>query len=406
MLWTDKYAPKNIDEIVGNPEAREKMKVWALDWNRGERKPPLLLFGPTGVGKTCSAHAIAKTYGWELLEMNASDSMDKKSVEGALSIASSTSSLSGALKIIVVDEIDGVAERGGISAVYEVVKAARQPMIIIANDAWGQTMAPLRTACVAVEMRRVNVRSVASKLKEIAHAEALDNPEEMIETIAENSKGDLRSAITDLQALAGAKDADTVERDRERNVFDSVRKVFKGKTYWEAKEALIGLDVEPEMFARWIDENVPKEYDAPEDIARAFDSLSRADVFYGRIRNRQYWGFLRYFNDLTTAGVALAKKEPYHRFVKYDFPQVIKKLSASKSRRAREKKVLGKIGDRTHASTRRARSFLPVAKLMMKENAGETAAYFRFDEEDLAYFGIGKGKEKKAETKTKRRKKE
>jgi replication factor C large subunit len=407
MLWTDKYAPKKMDAVVGNPEALERMKVWALEWDRGSRKPPLFVYGPPGCGKTCAAHAIANTYGWEILEMNASDIRDKGRIGDIIGTASSNSTLSGALKLVLVDEVDGAVERGGVSAIYEITKGALQPMIIVANDAWDPPLSPLRTACTLVEMRRVNVRSVFSRLREISHSENLSVGEEKLEAIAENSRGDLRSAINDLQSLGGFADAEIFERDREKNIFDSVRKVFKGKTYDEGKEALRGLEVEPDMFARWIDENVPREYENPEDVARAFDSLSRADVFFGRIRNRQYWGFLRYVNDLTTAGVSLAKKEPYHKFTKYSFPEVIKKLSASKGKRAKEKKILEKIGARCHSSVKRSREFFPLVKLMFKkaQDATTITSYFGFDEEDLLYFGIGKEKKKIEKPKGKEKKK-
>ncbi len=398
MLWTDKYSPKKIDEVIGNPEAMEKIKVWALEWSRGARKPPLFLYGPPGIGKTCLGRALANTHGWEFLEINASDVSDKDKLEKVLSAASSSSTLSGSLKLIFIDEVDGAPGRGVVPAIYEAVKNTRQPMMIVANDAWDQSLASLRTACTTLEMRRVNVRSIASKLKEMAKAEKLEMADEKAELISENSGGDLRAAINDLQSLAWKEEGGLSEREREKKIYDCVRKILKAADYDSAKGANRGLDMDPEMFFRWIEENVPREYEKPADLARAFNSLSRADVFYGRVRNRQYWGFLRYFYDFTTAGVALAKEEPYHKFTKYDFPNYIRKMGASKSRRAKEKKILGKIGARTHASNRRSRDALPMVKLMMKKGEDEAAVtrYFGFDEEDVAFL-TGKKKATKEE---------
>ena len=388
MLWSEKHSPKTIDEVIGNPEVLEKIKVWALEWSRGTRKPPLFLAGPPGVGKTCLARALAKTYGWEFLEINASDVSDKEKLEKVLSAAGGSSSLSGALKLIFIDEVDGAPERGVIPTIYEAAKSTRQPMIIAANDAWDQSVSSLKTTCTLLEMRRVNVRSVASRLKVIAKEEKLEIGEEHVGALAENSGGDMRAGINDLQSLAWLDEGGLFVRERERNTYDFVRKVLKAKTYDEAREADRGVDLEPEMKFKWIEENVPREYDKPEDVARAFDALSRSDMFYGRIRNRQYWGFLRYFGDLLTAGVALAKDEPYHKFSKYDFPNYIRKMGATKARRAKEKEILGKIGARTHASNRRARDAFGLVKLMLKkgEDEGTVARYFGFDEEDMAFL--------------------
>ncbi|MFH1284984.1 MAG: replication factor C large subunit, partial [Candidatus Micrarchaeota archaeon] len=60
MLWTDKYRPRKISEFVGNAELAEEAKKWAIDWERGNRGKPLLLHGPTGVGKNSLALAIAE----------------------------------------------------------------------------------------------------------------------------------------------------------------------------------------------------------------------------------------------------------------------------------------------------------------------------------------------------------
>ncbi|MFH1447470.1 MAG: replication factor C large subunit [Candidatus Micrarchaeota archaeon] len=390
MLWTQKYAPMTIDEVVGNADARERIKVWALEWGRGNRKHPLLIAGPPGIGKTCVAHTICNSSGWDLLEINATDTRNKKNMERLLGMASTTSTLSGNLKLIFIDEVDGSLERGGGSAIYEITKNALQPMILVANNPWKPSMAPLRTACTLIEMRRVNVRSIGARLRKIVESEGISIPEELIEKIAHNNNGDMRSAINDLQSVSESGIENTLgDRDRRKDIFHCLRNVFKSTGYWDAKESIYGLDVDWDMYTRWVEENIPREYDRPEDVARAFDSASRADVFKGRIRRRQYWGLMRYCNDLLTAGIALSKEQPYHRFVKYSFPQVIKKLSASKSKRAKEKKVLQRIGAACHVSVKRGREYLPLVKLMLKKHETGTTTFFRFDEDDITHL-VGK----------------
>ena len=34
LLWTDKYAPSNSREIVGNSRSVEKFRVWLQDWKK------------------------------------------------------------------------------------------------------------------------------------------------------------------------------------------------------------------------------------------------------------------------------------------------------------------------------------------------------------------------------------
>ena len=60
---------------------------------------------------------------------------------------------------------------------------------------------------------------------------------------------------------------------------------------------------------KWVEENIPREYKKNPDIARAFDALSIADTFFGRIRRWQYYRFYVYIYNLLSAGIAIAKEE-------------------------------------------------------------------------------------------------
>ncbi|MEM3555645.1 MAG: replication factor C large subunit [Candidatus Micrarchaeia archaeon] len=395
MLWCDKHRPKTLEQFAGNSEIVEEVKKWAFDWERGRKGKAILLHGPAGVGKSTLAYVLASSMGWPVVEMNASDLRDEESVRRVIGEASASSNLFGGKKLILIDEVDGLqkADRGGSKVILEIVRGAEQPVMLTANDIWKPSLATLRSACTNLAMRRVNSRTIASLLKKIAEKEGVKISEEIIAKIASNSSGDLRSAINDLQAIGegGVGSPDVIgERDREKGMFDLVRAVLKAEGYEEARETIWNVD-DRDMFVRWVEENIPLEYDDVGDVARAYDSLSRADIFDGRIIRRQHWGFLRYSNDLATAGVALAKKERYHKFVKYQFPKIISKLGSSRGERAMKANIGVKIGRMCHVSSKDAISiFFPVIKLLCKEkkNAENIQKYFGFDDEEMEYIGV------------------
>ena len=103
----------------------------------------------------------------------------------------------------------------------------------------------------------------------------------------------------------------------------------------------------------WIDENLPKEYNSKELIP-AYNFLSRADVFNGRIRRWQYWRFLVYINTFLTSGISISKKEKKNTNTNYTRTTRILKLWQAKMRNAKKQTICEKISDLTHCSKKRA----------------------------------------------------
>ena len=279
--------------------------------------------------------------------------------------------------------------------------------MLIANNAFDPRFASLRNHCLVIEFKKPSTTEVLRHLKAICLKEGIDAEENALKFIAQRSEGDIRSAVTDLQALAQGKKRLTYEdvawlgfRDRQETIFTVLRMIIYGKTCDGAKRAVNMADVDVDMLFEWIYENVPNHLTDPHDLARAMDALSMADVYRGRIRRTQDWSFIRYVIDFMTAGVAMARvNTKTTSWTPFHFPERIHALSRSKEERTIKLEIGRKIRRRCHISaTRAAKEILPYLKIIFKNNAEMAAGIAKWLDltpEMIEY--IAESKEKAAE---------
>jgi replication factor C large subunit len=381
MLLTSKYAPKKLAEILGNTDRIEHIRQWMLHWIAGKKRKPLIICGPPGTGKTSVAYALKEEYDLDLVEMNASELRNRQRVDRVLGASASAGSLFGRAKLILIDDADVLAGRtdsGGGTAIKNFLAESPCPAIVTATDIWDKGFSAIRSECEIVELKRINRLSVRKHLLQVAKAEGIEASEEMIDAIAARAEGDMRAALNDLQSMG------PTARVHERDIFETVRGIFKAETYAAAREAVSG-EIDYDLIKLWVDENIPAEYERAAEIAAAYDSLSRADVFDGRIR-KVNWQLLKYSIDLATAGVALAKEAPYHKFTRYNFPGYLKSMSRTMERRAMLKAIGKKIGARVHANRRAALEYLPLLRESGKTRAQEIAQFYDLSEDEIAFI--------------------
>jgi replication factor C large subunit len=377
-MFVIKYRPKSLKDFVNQKEALAKFLEWYKKWKPGSKAA--LLYGKPGTGKTCLVEAFARDENLELIQMNASDTRSKKQIEEVFGYASSVASFFKKGRIFLIDEVDGIAgkeDAGGISAIIKIIKESKHPVVLTANDPYDPNLRFLRQYCELIPFSEIPVWDIEKKLKEICEREGIEYDKEVLRQLAKRSEGDLRAAINDLETVASGKnkinlkDLDVLGfREREKDMFEALKILFKTSSFNAARLSVADVDLEPENIMLWIEENIANEYEKPDEIAKAYEALAKADLFRARIINRNYWKLMRYMNDLMTAGVSLAKSEMYRKFVKYQFPSKIRYLSSVKEEREEEKEKLQKLSKILNCSTKKVKKeFLPFFKIFEKDES-------------------------------------
>ncbi len=387
--WVEKYRPKNFRDIKGQNEVIDKVRKFLEDFNKKGSKKAIVLHGPPGTGKTTIAHVIGKETNSEIFELNASDLRDKKRLEEVLRPAMEQKSLINQGKIILVDEVDGIStvDRGGLGEFVELLESSKYPVIVTANDIWDKSLNPLRKQAELIQLRNIDYRIIKDVLADIIKKEKGFIEDEVLTRIAVKSKGDLRAAINDLQTISKLKDLtgiDFDERNKEVDIFNALKYIFKEKASDETLKIFDSVKTPIDEIILWVEENIPQEYKGVE-LARAYDLLSKTDVFRGRIYKQQYWRFLVYENIFLSYGISSSKTKSKPGFTTYKKPTRILKMWMNNQRTAKKKSIAEKYAQYSHLGQKRAMREFPIIKQIINSNP-LISKELKLDEEEMEYL--------------------
>ena len=391
--WIKKSAPKNSSEIIGQDFAVRMLKKFVL-----EKKKAAVIYGPPGCGKTSSVHAIGRELGLEVLEVNASDLRNADSMEETVGNASVQMSLIAKGKIILVDELDGISgqkDRGAIPVLLKLIAKTSFPIAITLNDPFEKKFASLRRKCQMIKFNPLSHADAVKGLSAICKKEGLSVPEKVLSSLAIKSQGDLRSAINDLQMMSAGrkelseKDLEVIsDKDRVEKMASALLRIFKTTDFRIASDAFRDVGETPEDWVSWVSENVPKEYRNPEWLAKAYESISLADVFQGRISRSQHWRLLAYIKLFLTSGVAVAKKEKNPGIVSYVRNARPLKIWMGKARLAKRDSVAEKIAARTRCSPKSVKKDFAFYKRIIKGSGQKerVSEEFQLDQKEAEWI--------------------
>jgi len=315
LMWSEKYRPQIISDMVGNEEPRAAIMEWFAKWKKGTK--PLLLVGPPGIGKTTMAYLVAKQFGYDMIGLNASDVRSKSRINEILTPVLGNVSVLGT-PMIFVDEVDGIHGRGdygGAAALVDILKEPTVPIVIAANDDSLEKMKNIKKVVTTISFKRIPPRLLRVYLENILKKENVKlSPGSLIKVI-DKSRGDIRSMINLTQSLINGFNPQTETSFETINVEDGVNAFFKANSIDEARSVLYSMQINPrDKINAFYSSIITSDIDNS-TLAKYLETISDADMIYGKIMKTQNWRLLRYLNDIL---IKLYQNDDRIRYAKYN----------------------------------------------------------------------------------------
>ncbi|MCD6537658.1 replication factor C small subunit [Candidatus Bathyarchaeota archaeon] len=214
-MWTEKYRPRSLDEMVDQEEIVNRLKSFV----KARNVPHCIFAGPPGTGKTTAALCLAHDlygpgYQEHLMELNASDERGINVVRETVKTFARTRSIGDVpFKILILDEADNMtsdAQQALRRTMERYTETAR--FILIANYS-GRIIEPIQSRCAPFRFTYLPEEHIRKRIEYIAENEGVVLLEDGLKAIIELGGGDLRRTINILQTAASTGkpvDAETV----------------------------------------------------------------------------------------------------------------------------------------------------------------------------------------------------
>ena len=258
-LWVEKYRPKTIDECILPESIKSTFKSMV---ESGESQN-LLLSGSAGCGKTTIAKALCNELDTDNIIINCSEDGNIDTLRTKIRNFASTVSLSGAKKIVILDEFDYSNAQSTQPALRGFIEEfSNNCRFILTCNFKNRIIEPLHSRCTTINFSvpKKEKPKMASqfmeRVKYVLDKDGIPYEEKVIAELIMKHFPDFRRVLNELQrySIAGSIDVGILTQIGEIHIKDLVEHM-KSKDFTSARKwAVDNLDNSPsELFRKVYD---------------------------------------------------------------------------------------------------------------------------------------------------------
>ncbi|MCX8203696.1 MAG: replication factor C small subunit, partial [Nitrososphaeria archaeon] len=204
--WIEKYRPKSLSEVIDQEQI-----VRALRGVLETKNVPHMIFaGPPGVGKTATAHALARDLFGEryvedghFLEINASDERGIDVIREKVKTFARTIPMAGpGFKVLLLDESDMLTAEAQHAFRRVMEQFSGTCRFVLAANYLNRIIEPIQSRCAVFRFRPIDESGVRQMVERVAGAEGLRVEERAVAALYDVSEGDLRKVLNVLQTAS------------------------------------------------------------------------------------------------------------------------------------------------------------------------------------------------------------
>jgi len=286
-LWVEKYRPLSSKNVIGQQGDRSnmnKLKIWLRDWNsnhlssngkkgskpnqqyygndNGSWAKCALLSGPPGVGKTTTAYLVSKELGFDVVEMNASDTRSKKMLTGSVADTLNTTSVASMMgkgnencgvtskRVLLMDEVDGMAgneDRGGVAELIQLLKTSKVPVIAMCNDRQHQKIRSLANHCFDLRFQRPRVEQIKAAMMSVCFKEKIQIKPEALTELIVGCGQDVRQVLHHLSMVKASNLDSKMEASQAKKEAESAKKTSIKIGPWDVCKSVFSAEEQKSM---------------------------------------------------------------------------------------------------------------------------------------------------------------